>query len=112
MTEGIVLREQPSKDFDSILTLLTKEKGVITAYARGVRKRGALRAATELLSCSCFVLFSNRDRYSVDKADLVRLFMGVRSDVEKLALASYFCELTMQTAPREEPAEEYLRCTC
>ncbi len=109
MTEGIVLREQPSKDFDSILTLLTKEKGVITAYARGVRKRGALRAATELLSCSCFVLFSNRDRYSVDKADLVRLFMGVRSDVEKLALASYFCELTMQTAPREEPAEEYLR---
>ena len=43
----------------------------------------------ELLSYSCFVLFSNRERYSVDKADLDTVFMGVRGDVEKLSLASY-----------------------
>lgn len=109
MTEGIVLREQQIEDHDSVLTLLTKERGVISAYARGARKRGASRASTELLSCSCFVLFSNRERYSVDKADLIRLFMGVRGDVERLALASYFCELAMECAPRDEAADEYLR---
>lgn len=109
MTDAIVLREQPIEDFDSLLTLLTKERGVISAYARGARKRGAMRASTELLSCSCFVLFSHRERYSVDKADMNRLFMGVRGDMEKLALASYFCELTAEAAPREEDAGEYLR---
>lgn len=110
MTDGIVLREQTIKDFDSILTLLTKERGVITVYARGVRKpRGALRAPTELLSCSCFVLFSSKDKYTLDKADLNRLFMGIRADVEKLSLACYLCELTADAAPREESAEEVLR---
>ncbi|MFR9190654.1 MAG: hypothetical protein ACLVL7_10850 [Anaerotruncus massiliensis (ex Togo et al. 2019)] len=39
------------------------------------------------------------ERYSVDKADLDTVFMGVRGDVEKLSLASYFCELTAQAAP-------------
>lgn len=108
MTDAIVLREQPIEEFDSILTLLTKERGVISAYARGARKRSAARASMELLSCACFVLFSNREKYSVDKADLNRLFMGVRSDMEKLALASYFCELTAEAAPREEESGEYL----
>lgn len=110
MTDAIVLREQPIEDYDSVLTLLTRERGVISAYARGVRKpRSALRAATELLSCSCFVLFANKERYSIDKADLTHLFMGIRSDMEKLALASYFCELTMEIAPRGDPADEQLR---
>lgn len=109
MTDGIVLREQPVAEFDSLLTLLTKERGVISAYARGARKRGAHRASKELLSCSCFVLFSNKEHYSIDKADLNRLFMGIRADVDKLALASYFCELTTELAPKEEEAHEYLR---
>lgn len=109
-TDGIVLRERAIDEFDCVLTLLTRERGIISAYARGAKKpRGTLRVPAELLSYSCFVLFSNRERYSVDKADLDTVFMGVRGDVEKLSLASYFCELTAQVAPREENADGYLR---
>lgn len=109
-TDAIVLRERAADDFDSVLTLLTKERGVITAYARGAKKpRGSLTVSAALLSYSCFVLFSSRDRFSVDKADLTRAFMGIRGDLEKLALASYFCELTAEIAPHEQAAEEYLR---
>lgn len=109
-TDGIVLRERAIDEFDCVLTLLTRERGIISAYARGAKKpRGTLRVPAELLSYSCFVLFSNRERYSVDKADLDTVFMGVRGDVEKLSLASYFCELTAQAAPREENADGYLR---
>ena len=110
MTDAIVLRERAVDEFDSVLTLLTKERGVLTAYARGARKpRSSLRVSAELMSYSCFVLFCNREKYSVDKADLNRLFMGVRGDVEKLSLGSYFCQLTAEAAPHEEPAGEYLR---
>ena len=109
-TEAIVLRARSVDEFDCVLTLLTKERGVISAYARGAKKpRGTLRVPTELLSYSCFVLFSNKERYSVDRADLEGVFMGVRGDVCKLSLASYLCELTAETAPRGESAGEYLR---
>ena len=33
----------------------------------------------------------------------------MRADIEKLALAQYFCELAGVLAPSEEPAEEFLR---
>ena len=109
-TDGIVLRERAVDEFDSALTLLTQERGVIWAYARGARKpRSALRVPAELLSYSRFVLFTNRDRYQVDKADLNRLFMGVRGDVERLSLAAYFCQITGEIAPHEEEAGPYLK---
>ena len=67
-TTGIVLREREHDD-DRILTILTADRGVITAYARGAKKlRGRLLSGTELLCCSRFVLFQYRDRYQVDSA--------------------------------------------
>lgn len=109
-TNAIVLREQPVDEFDSVLTLLTRDCGIISAYARGARKpRGTMRVSVELLSYSCFVLFRNKDKYAVDKADLDNVFMGVRADVEKLSLAAYFCQLAAELAPREEDAQDYLR---
>ena len=109
-TNAIVLREQPVDEFDSVLTLLTRDCGIISAYARGARKpRGTMRVSVELLSYSCFVLFRNKDKYAVDKADLDNVFMGVRADVEKLSLAAYFCQLAAELAPREEEAQDYLR---
>ncbi len=109
-TDAIVLRERAVDEFDSVLTLLSKERGIISAFARGAKKpRGTMRVSAELLSYSCFVLFVNKDKYTVDKADLNHVFMGVRGDVEKLSLASYFCQLATEIAPREEAAGEYLR---
>ena len=108
-TYGMVLREKTIED-DRLLTILTKEYGVIFAYARGAKRlRGKLVSSTEQLCYSRFVLFKNKDRYSVDSAEADTIFFGVRQDIEKLALASYFCELCIQAIPREEPAEEYLR---
>lgn len=109
-TNAIVLRERAVNEFDSVLTLLSGDCGIISVYARGARKpRGTMRVSAELLSYSCFVLFHNKDRYVVDKADLNHVFMGVRADIEKLSLASYLCQITMELAPREEKVSEYLR---
>ena len=92
-TTGIVLREREHDD-DRILTILTADRGVITAYARGAKKlRGRLLSGTELLCCSRFVLFQYRDRYQVDSAETEQNFFGLRSDVEKLSLAVYLAQL-------------------
>lgn len=108
-TNGIVLRDYKI-DENRVLTLLTDEHGVITAFANGAnRTRSKLAASTELLCYSNLVLFRSRDRYSVDKADAHRIFFGIRSDLDKLGLASYLAELTMELAPREEEAGVYLK---
>lgn len=108
-TLGIVIKEK-TVESDRILTLLTQDYGVLTAYARGAQKlRGRLTSSTELLCLSRFVLFKNRDRYTVDAADSDRSFFGIRQDIEKLSLAAYFSQLTQRLAPAEEPAGEYLR---
>ena len=47
---GIVLKQTPFGEYDRIVSLLTREKGKITAFARGARKPGnRLAAATNPL---------------------------------------------------------------
>lgn len=107
-TEGIVLRDYKLDD-DRILTILTREQGVLTAYANGAnRLRSALASSTELLCYSQFVLFTRRGRNVVDNADAIHTFFGIRADLEKLALASYFAQLATELSPRGEPAQPHL----
>ena len=103
-TEALVLRDYKIEG-DRILTLLCEDLGVLTAYAGGAnRMRSQLSAPTELFCFSEFVLFKNRDRYSVDGAASIRSFFGLRGNIEHFALASYFAELTAELASREDAA--------
>jgi DNA repair protein RecO (recombination protein O) len=107
-TDAIVLRDYKIED-DRILTLLSREYGVLTAYAGGAnRMRSALSSSTELLCYADFVLFKNRERHSVDHADAIRTFFGLRGEIERLSLASYFAELTAELAGKDG-AEAYLK---
>lgn len=106
-TDGIVIGTANYDNSDRLLTILSAELGVIRAYARGARKPGSrMCSSTELLSYSRFVLFSHRERTQVDAADVNHLFWHVREDVEKLALASYLCELSAETSPSHEELPE------
>jgi len=109
-TDAIVIRERKIDEQDRLLVLLTRDNGVISAYSKGARKlRGSAPGATELLSFSEFVLFLNRDKCYVDSAEPLHIFFGIRSDMEKLSLATYFCQLCCELIPEEENGGEFLR---
>ena len=109
-TQALVIGTRDIDEEDRLLTLLSKEHGVLYAYARGVRRmRSRLAPTTGLLCCSNFVLFQNKERYTVDHADSVAMFFGLRQDIVKLSLATYFAELSAVIVPRGEPAPDYLR---
>ena len=58
--DGLIVKAKNIGEFDRLLVLLTADRGLVTAYAKNVRKRmGATAAATELLSYSHFVLFQS-----------------------------------------------------
>ncbi|MBC8545567.1 DNA repair protein RecO [Clostridiaceae bacterium NSJ-31] len=109
-TQAVVIGTRNIEEEDRLLTLLSRDLGVIHAYAKGAnRMKSRLAPTTELLCYSSFVLFKNKDRYTVDHADSLNLFFGLRQDVEKLSLATYFAELTATVAPQSEGAEDFLR---
>lgn len=93
-----------------MITIITRDHGVITAFVRGVKsiksKRGS---ATSLLSYSNFTLESKGDTYTVLEASINQMFFGAGSDIVILTIAQYFCELCNTFKPYSDESEEYLR---
>lgn len=104
---GVVLRQTETKEADRILTVLTAEKGKLSVIARGARRKGSrLAAASQLLAYSELTAYESRGWYMLTEGSTLQLFPGLRADVERLALASYFAELTETvTQEGEEPGE-------
>ncbi len=108
-TLGLVLRETEYKESSRILTVLTATHGKLTVSAKGAKRRGSkLSAATQLLALSEMTIFENRDRCTLTEARSVELFRGLREDVAKLALGSYFAELLDNLSDEDAPDPELL----
>lgn len=108
-TKALVLRSVDYKESDKILTVLTREMGKVTVSARGCRKKGSpLAAGCQLLCWSEMVLYEYQGRWSVKEVSTERQFRGVRDDLDKLALACYFAEVTELLAVEDMPSPELL----
>lgn len=111
-TSALVLREVEYKESDKLLTVLTPEQGKLTLSARGVRKKkDATAAACQLLTWGEFTLSQHRGRWLVKEATTQRAFRGVREDLDKLALGSYFAQVTETLCEEEQPEPEFLSLT-
>ncbi|MBR5438386.1 MAG: DNA repair protein RecO [Clostridia bacterium] len=108
LTDGIIINEKPLKDKDKIITVLTREKGVIRIFANGA-KTGKHSSATSLLAYSDFSVAGTRgDSYVLKDAVPKQVFFRLREDLTVLSLAQYFAELTYELCPREDKAENEL----
>lgn len=108
-TQGLVLREVNYKESDKILTVLTREAGKQTVSARGCRKKNSpTAAAAQLLVFSELVLSEYQGRWMLKEGNSLEQFWGVRNDLDKLALGSYFAEVTELVSEEDVPAPEVL----
>lgn len=108
-TTGIVLRETSFREADKLLTVLTADLGKCAVLARGARRKGSrIQSAAQLLVYSEMTLFSYKDRYTLNEAETLELFPHIRSDIELLALASYFAEMTEQATDEDRQTPELL----
>lgn len=111
-TNGLIIRQQNIGEADRVVSVLTRDRGVIRAFANGARRvKNKNMAATSLFSYSRLTLFHGRDKYTINDAESIQVFFDLRRDVERLSLSQYFCELCLCLAPQEEEAEAFLRLT-
>ena len=68
---GIVLKQAPIGEYDRRVCLLTKERGKISAFAKGARKPGnRFGAATNPFSFGIFKLYEGRNSYTISEVDI------------------------------------------
>lgn len=109
-TDGLVIKETNIRDNDRMITVITRDLGVINAFVRGVKSIKSKRSpATSLLSFSNLNLESKGDTYTVTEASVNKMFFGAGSDIVTLTVAQYFCELCNVFRPVENESEEFLR---
>ena len=109
VTGGVVLRVTDTKETDRILTVLTADRGKIPLIARGARRKNSrLAAACQLPAYSELTIYKRGGWYMLDEASPLELFDALGRDIELLALASWFCELTEAVCAEETPAPEVL----
>lgn len=91
---GMVLKAAPAGEFDKRLVILTRERGKITAFARGAKRPGnMLMAPSRMFAFGTFKLIEGRDAYSLSVAEISNYFEGIQMDVEAACYGSYFLEM-------------------
>lgn len=91
---AVVIRQRNLGEADRVLTLLTREKGKISAVARGVKKpRSKLAPSLQLFAHAHMQLAVGRSLDVITSAHPVDLYYHLREDVQRYAYASYAAEL-------------------
>lgn len=109
-TEGTVISVREQGDNDLILKVLSPEMGLIEITCKGVKKQNASgRAAAQLFACSKLCFNERNGRYYLNSSEPIRSFYGLRLDMKKLSLASYFAEMISYTVTEGQSANDIYR---
>ncbi|MEO0806255.1 MAG: DNA repair protein RecO [Cyanobacteria bacterium J06643_4] len=104
---GIILKGMPMGESDRLVTVLTKEQGLIRAIAPGARKHKSKLAGRSGLFVVNDLFFSKGK--SLDKliqAETIRSFPGLSKDLAKLTASQYLAEIVLSLALSDHPQPE------
>ncbi|MBR5738909.1 MAG: DNA repair protein RecO [Lachnospiraceae bacterium] len=91
---GIILSSMPVGEADRRLSLLTKEFGKISCFARGARRpTSRLVGETRPFVFGMFELLPGKDAYTLESVDVREYFEPILSDLTRTAYGSCFLEL-------------------
>ena len=84
-TQAINLKSYPLKESDKIVVMYSKDKGIIRAVAKGIKKpKSSLGARMEAFIANTLLLAKGRNMDVVSQAETVNAFGNTRKDLDKI----------------------------
>lgn len=107
---GMVILASPIGEYDKRVVILTKERGKLSAFAKGARRpQSHLAGVTAPCSFGTFTLYEGRSSYTIHSAEISHYFAELRMDVEAAYYAFYFLEFADYYAKEGNDERELLR---
>jgi DNA repair protein RecO (recombination protein O) len=104
---GINLKSMALGEYDRLLTILTKEHGLVKAVAAGARKhRSSMAGRSGLFVVNDLLISSGRSMDRIGQAETVQSFVGLGQNLAKLTAAQYLAELALFQALSAHPQED------
>jgi len=115
-TDAVILRSRKHGESSRIVTLFTRERGKLSAVAKGVRGGGRSRRVIPMEPAAIVraVLYfrESRDLQLLTQCDAVAPLDVLRSDLERMGAALGVVELTELVTPPGEASEELYGLLC
>ncbi|MDZ8034543.1 DNA repair protein RecO [Nostoc sp. DedSLP04] len=106
-TTGINLKTQALGESDKIVTILTREFGLIRAVAPGSRKHNSsLGGRSGMFVVNELLIAKGRSLDKITQAQTLKTYPGLAKDLGKLAASQYLAEIVLCEALSEQPQEE------
>lgn len=110
---GINLKSMPLGEADRLLTILTREHGLVRAVAPGCRKpKSKLGGRSALLVVNDLMLVQGRSLDKIIQAETLESYPGLSQTLAKLTTSQYLAELTLYQALSGQPQTELWDLFC
>lgn len=107
---GIVLKAVTVNEYDMRVVILTKERGKISAFARGAKKPTSRFAApTAPFTFGVFDLIVGKNSYTICEVNAQNYFEELRRDYENAYFGMYFLELCDYCTRENNDEKEILK---
>lgn len=107
--EGIIISEKAYSETSKIITIITKEHGIINVLAKGAKTlKSSLRSTTTKLTHGYFNMVYKENKLSTLKeVDVINYYKNIKKDINKISYATYIVELVEQVIKQVNNEEVY-----
>lgn len=91
---GMIIMTAPANEYDKRVVILTRERGKITAFAKGAkRSKSQLSAGTRLFAFGEFTCYAGKTAYTLVSVKIENYFEEITENMENVCYGSYFLEM-------------------